>query len=135
MNVHPLNVYILYICFVKRERSHLISTVFHTVRNSPELHLLIEMSSIMAYAKDADEFVRQSCRDRTGWRRDEWAYGPLFIWANFSVLAASLGCRDDGSQAGSNPGGSGTSSSLAWAGRRGDRVRRPGQGAHPACFP
>ena len=32
------------------------------------------------YAKDADEFVRLSCRGSAGWRRDEWAYSPLFIW-------------------------------------------------------
>jgi ribosome maturation factor RimP len=37
----------------------------------------------LAYAEDADEFVRQNCRDRTGWRRDEWAYGPLFICGKF----------------------------------------------------
>ena len=31
----------------------------------------------------ADEFVRLSCRDDAGWRRDEWAYSPLFIWRKF----------------------------------------------------
>jgi hypothetical protein len=39
----------------------------------------IEIPWILAYAKDADEFVRLSCRERAGWRRDEWAYSPLFI--------------------------------------------------------
>jgi hypothetical protein len=37
----------------------------------------------MAYAKDADEFVRHESRERTGWRRDEWAHGPLFICGKF----------------------------------------------------
>jgi len=32
------------------------------------------------YDNDADEFVRPSCRDEAGWRRDEWAQSPLFIW-------------------------------------------------------
>ena len=48
---------------------------------SPQLR--IEICVILAYAKDADEFVRLSCRGHAGWRRDEWAYSPLFIWANF----------------------------------------------------
>jgi hypothetical protein len=43
------------------------------------LHFPIDIPGILAYAEDADEFVRLGCRDRTGWRRDEWAYGPLFI--------------------------------------------------------
>jgi hypothetical protein len=47
------------------------------------LHFPIEFSIILAYAKDADEIVRQVCRDRTGWRRDEWAYSPLFICGKF----------------------------------------------------
>src|ERR1039457_3495700 len=34
------------------------------------LYFPIEIPGILAYAKDADEFVRQVCRDRTGWRRD-----------------------------------------------------------------
>jgi hypothetical protein len=45
--------------------------------------LPIEFPPILAYAKDADEFVRLSCRERTGWRRDEWAYSPLFICGKF----------------------------------------------------
>jgi ribosome maturation factor RimP len=49
-------------------------------------HFSIEFPGILAYAKDADEFVRQNCRDRTGWRRDEWAYGPLFICGKFPVF-------------------------------------------------
>jgi hypothetical protein len=47
------------------------------------LHFPIEFPGVLAYAEDADEFVRQNCRDRTGWRRDEWAYGPLFICGKF----------------------------------------------------
>ncbi len=31
----------------------------------------------------ADEFVRLSCREDAGWRRDEWAHSPLFIWCKF----------------------------------------------------
>jgi hypothetical protein len=42
--------------------------------------LCIEFPRISPYAKDADEFVRLSCREFAGWRRDEWAYSPLFIW-------------------------------------------------------
>jgi hypothetical protein len=39
----------------------------------------IEIPAISTYAKNADEFVRHGCRDHTGWRREEWAYSPLFI--------------------------------------------------------
>jgi len=45
----------------------------------------------LAYAKDADEFVRQVYRDRTGWRRDEWAYSPLFICGKFPVWGSFCG--------------------------------------------
>jgi hypothetical protein len=45
--------------------------------------LQIEIPRILAYAKDADEFVRLSCREHAGWRRDEWAYSPLFICGKF----------------------------------------------------
>jgi len=54
--------------------------------------LRIEFPGILAYAKDADEFVRLSCRGHAGWRRDEWAYSPLFIWANF-LLDLHRNCR------------------------------------------
>jgi hypothetical protein len=43
----------------------------------------VEFSGILAYAEDADEFVRLSCREFAGWRRDEWAYSPLFICGIF----------------------------------------------------
>jgi hypothetical protein len=46
----------------------------------------LEFSGFSAYAKDADEFVRLSCRGYAGWRRDEWAYSPLFIWGKCSGL-------------------------------------------------
>jgi hypothetical protein len=46
-------------------------------------YLPIEFPSILAYAEDADEFVRLNCREHTGWRRDEWAYSPLFICGKF----------------------------------------------------
>ena len=45
----------------------------------------IEVFSKFAYAKDADEFVRLVCRGYAGWRRDEWAYSPLFIWLKFTA--------------------------------------------------
>jgi len=44
---------------------------------------------ILTYAKDADEFVRQNtCRERTGWRREEWAHSPLFICGKFTGVNA-----------------------------------------------
>jgi hypothetical protein len=43
----------------------------------------IDIPRISPYDNDADEFVRHNCRDRTGWRRDEWAYSPLFICGKF----------------------------------------------------
>jgi hypothetical protein len=46
-------------------------------------YLPIEFPGILAYAEDADEFVRLSCREHAGWRRDEWAYSPLFICGKF----------------------------------------------------
>jgi ribosome maturation factor RimP len=49
---------------------------------------VVDFPRILAYAKDADEFVRQVCRDHTGWRRDEWAYGPLFICGKFPGVGA-----------------------------------------------
>jgi hypothetical protein len=45
--------------------------------------MVVEYSGILAYAEDADEFVRLSCREFAGWRRDEWAYSPLFICGIF----------------------------------------------------
>jgi hypothetical protein len=42
-------------------------------------------------AKDADEFVRLSCRGSAGWRRDEWAHSPLFIWGKFHLEMAAEG--------------------------------------------
>jgi hypothetical protein len=42
----------------------------------------------LAYPKLADEFVRLILSHvRTGWRRDEWAYSPLFIWGKPSGRA------------------------------------------------
>ena len=40
----------------------------------------IEFPSIPPYPREADTFVRFGCRERSGWRRDEWAHSPLFIW-------------------------------------------------------
>jgi ribosome maturation factor RimP len=45
----------------------------------------VDFPCISPYDNDADEFVRHGCRVQAGWRRDEWAYSPLFIWANFQV--------------------------------------------------
>jgi hypothetical protein len=52
---------------------------------------VVDFSPILGYRKDTDEFLRLSCRDRTGWRRDEWAYSPLFIWAKFRDLNRGVG--------------------------------------------
>jgi hypothetical protein len=66
------------------------------IGKSPHLtQFRIEFSGISAYAKDADEFVRLERRDRTGWRRDEWAQSPLFIWLK-GLAAGSFGCRSVG---------------------------------------
>jgi ribosome maturation factor RimP len=46
-------------------------------------HFFIEFHPNWPYAEDADEFVRLNCRAHTGWRRDEWAYSPLFICGKF----------------------------------------------------
>jgi hypothetical protein len=45
--------------------------------------LPVEFPGVLAYPEYADEFVRLSCRDCAGWRRDEWAYSPLFICGKF----------------------------------------------------
>jgi ribosome maturation factor RimP len=37
----------------------------------------------LAYSRPADEFVRHASRERTGWRREEWAHSPLFICGKF----------------------------------------------------
>ena len=77
------------------------------------------------YDNDADEFVRLVAVN-AGWRRDEWAYSPLFIWGNSvganpgfpaarwlgrGVSGSDSGRlrrrRNDGSQAGRNSGGGG----------------------------
>jgi ribosome maturation factor RimP len=50
----------------------------------------IEISIILAYALAADEFVRLSCREYAGWRRDEWAHSPLFICGKFQGFSRSL---------------------------------------------
>jgi ribosome maturation factor RimP len=54
----------------------------------------IDFPAISTYAKDADEFVRLSCREYAGWRRDEWAQSPLFIWANFWLKKPHLSGLD-----------------------------------------
>ena len=43
----------------------------------------VEFPGNSPYPKDADEFVRIIRRELTGWRRDEWANSPLFIWGKF----------------------------------------------------
>jgi hypothetical protein len=53
----------------------------------------IEFCGDSPYSKDADAFVRLSCREHAGWRRDEWAYSPLFIWGEFS---RNTGAADGG---------------------------------------
>lgn len=44
----------------------------------------IEFRTIQPYSRDANEFVRCIRRGYAGWRRDEWAHGPLFIWDKLS---------------------------------------------------
>ena len=46
----------------------------------------------------ADEFVRLMCRVYAGWRREEWAYSPLFIcgkyldfWGDFLRIWPEIG--------------------------------------------
>jgi len=48
--------------------------------------LLVEFPQISPYDDYADAFVRLNRRDRTGWRRDELAHSPLFIWRKKPVL-------------------------------------------------
>jgi ribosome maturation factor RimP len=50
----------------------------------------IEFPGISPYSKDADEFVRLSCRGFAGWRRDEWAHSPLFIWRKLLAKFAAV---------------------------------------------
>src|SRR5580658_1631143 len=52
----------------------------------------IEFCGDSPYSKRADEFVRLSCRGYAGWRRDEWAYSPLFIWRVFAQLGPIVFC-------------------------------------------
>jgi hypothetical protein len=51
----------------------------------------IEFRGIWPYSKEADEFVRLSCRGYAGWRRDEWAQSPLFIWRKLLAKLAAVG--------------------------------------------
>jgi hypothetical protein len=45
---------------------------------------VVECRGKSRYYGNADEFVRQGfIRVRTGWRREEWAYCPLFICGKF----------------------------------------------------
>jgi hypothetical protein len=75
----------------------LVFLPFFGCLNSIDGPMPIEFPSKFAYAKDADEFVRQRTRRvRTGWRRDEWAHSPLFIcgkftWANAPKAAEKIG--------------------------------------------
>jgi hypothetical protein len=47
---------------------------------STEIAVPIEFPGDSRYSGGADEFVRQGfIRVHTGWRREEWAYRPLFI--------------------------------------------------------
>ena len=41
---------------------------------------VVEFRCKSPYDSYADEFVRHGCRVYAGWRRDEWAHSPLFIW-------------------------------------------------------
>lgn len=57
-------------------------------KTAPQPVQAVENCCKSPYDNDADEFVRRNCRDRTGWRRDEWAYSPLFIWGNSGLTIA-----------------------------------------------
>ena len=48
--------------------------------SSRKLRTVVVFPEEWTYSIDADAFVRQVCRECAGWRRDEWAYSPLFIW-------------------------------------------------------
>jgi hypothetical protein len=41
----------------------------------------VEFPQKTPYPSYADEFVRLKSREFSGWRRDEWAQSPLFIWS------------------------------------------------------
>jgi hypothetical protein len=47
---------------------------------SADLPQTVEFLGKSPYDCYADEFVRHVCREVAGWRREEWAYSPLFIW-------------------------------------------------------
>jgi hypothetical protein len=47
----------------------------------------VEIRGKSTYHENADEFIRREFRDRTGWRRDEWAHSPLFICGNFGTYS------------------------------------------------
>jgi hypothetical protein len=56
---------------------------------SAEIRIPIEFRGKSRYSGGADEFVRQGfIRVRTGWRREEWAYCPLFICGKFGTEIA-----------------------------------------------
>jgi hypothetical protein len=46
---------------------------------------VLEIRRKSPYHENADEFIRWDFRERTGWRRDEWAHSPLFICGNFGT--------------------------------------------------
>ena len=50
----------------------------------------IEFRPESRYSRTATSLsVRLFSRDRTGWRRDEWAECPLFIWGELHRMAAA----------------------------------------------
>jgi hypothetical protein len=61
-----------------REAADAVHRRLAVLRAATQFH--IEFSGISPYDNDADEFVRRGCREYAGWRREEWAYSPLFIW-------------------------------------------------------
>jgi hypothetical protein len=71
--------------------SELTQSHFDPVNSHVRISLHVEFPQKTPYAKDADEFVRLNCRGVTGWRRDEWAYSPLFIWTKLLPEMASKG--------------------------------------------
>jgi hypothetical protein len=79
-------------------------------------HLRIEFSRISPYAKDADEFVRQSCREHAGWRRDEWAHSPLFIWGKSLGFLGQFSGQNPQVNRGPNDRGSQEAVVASWGG-------------------
>jgi len=63
--------------------------------NKAENGAPIEFPRNQPYSRDANEFVRCIRRGYAGWRRDEWAQGPLFIWGKFRAAELMIARLDE----------------------------------------